>query len=166
MAGDTKPEPRRDSDADLDALAMDIFTQTAAANPQRNVGEPEAIAAYRKAEAFLSARRKVRSGELKPKESATGLQLADCCCPNQPRTHPHNMVAAQWTDRRTGAVVAGNLEKVNRVWRWLQANPTPDDGDAVDAHIGRLGREFPELGWGLAEINTARAVFPQYAEKN
>lgn len=165
MAGETKANPQRDAaDVELDALAMEIFTRAAAASPHRSVGEFEAIAAYRKAEMFLSARRKIHAGELKPKAPTTGPQLADCCCPNQPRNHPHNLVAAQWTDRRTGAVLPGDPEKLNRIWKWLQANPTPEDADAVEGHVARLGREFPELGWTVGEIHTARAIFPAHCK--
>ena len=146
---------------DLDDLAFQIFSQSVASHAAKRGGEREAIESYRKAESFLAIRRRVKSGELKPKEP-DGPQLADCCAPNLPRTHPHNLVARQFTDRKTGAVIAGDIARVNRIKQWLDRNPTPETNP--DELVHRLGREFPDLNWTLVEINTARAIFPAYAK--
>lgn len=159
MAANDKPAPASTPSApdDLDALAFQLFSDRAAASGRG--GEPEALDSYRKAENFIAVRRRVRAGELKS-QAPTGPQLADCCAPNLPRTHPLNLVAAQYTDRRTGMTVAGDLAKVNRIKVWLDRNPTPEK-DAEELP-GRLAKEFPDLNWDLPTLNVARAVFPAH----
>ncbi len=134
---------------ELDTMAFEIFSKRVAASPAKRGGEREAMDAYRCAEAFLAARDKVRSGELR--EKPVDL-LADCHAPNLKRTHPHNLVSK----------AQGNLERVNRIRKWLDSNPTP--ADEPDQLLARLNREFPDLGWDLPTVNVARAIFPQYAK--
>lgn len=149
MAGEQRqqqqPQPSFD---DTDDLAFRIYAHRVAARPVRRNGEAEALLAYRQAESFLAARKRVKAGELN-RRAPEGPQLADCYCPNQPRVHPHNLVSQHW----------GSLEKVNRVHRWLEANPDTD----AEFYFERLRNEFPELHqWGEPEVNIARAVFPAY----
>lgn len=139
---------------ELDTLAFELFKARAG----RQGGEFEALAAYKQAEAFLSVRDKVHTGELTP-AGPEGPQLADCCCPNMPRTHPYNLVAKLHTDRK-GVETLGDLGKVNRIKKWLDKNPTPESDP--ENLVSRLNREFPELGWDLPTINTARAILPAY----
>lgn len=142
---------------ELDTLAFELFKQRA--SNLRQASEFEAIQAYKQAETFLAVRAKVQSGELTPAEPE-GPQLADCCCPNLPRTHPYNLVARLHTDRK-GVETPGDLGKVNRVKKWLDKNPTPETDP--ENLVARLNREFPELGWDLPTINTARTILPSYS---
>lgn len=159
-----KPEHRPQAetpDTELDEMAFRIFTQRAAA-PVRRIAETDAAESYRLAKAFLSVRARQRAGE--PEPEPIGPRLADCCCPNQPRNHPHNLVAALFTDRRSGAQAVGDVNKVRKINEWLQHNPTPADNPGE--LVSRINYEFPELAWGLAEINTARAIFPFHARQS
>ncbi len=144
-----KTSPARPPE-EVDELAFQIFAQRMASLPGKRGGEPEALDAFRQAEAFLAVRGRVRSGEAK--KAAEEPVLADCCAPNLRRTHPHNLVSQR----------LGDLAKVNRVKQWLDRNPTPErDADEL-AH--RLNREFPDLNWDLPTINVARAIFPAYCK--
>lgn len=145
---------------ELDELAFRIYTESVARTSGRRGGDKLAMDSFRKAESFLAVRDKVRSGELKT-SSSDGPQLADCCAPNLPRNHPHNMVAAHYTDRKSGQSIPGDLAKVSRVAKWLAVNPTPESDP--DELVQRLRSQFPELTWDLPTINVARAVFPAYA---
>lgn len=152
MASDNK------TNAELDAFAFDIFKQTCAVRAVKGNGEQVVIDSYRKAETFMSVRDKIRSGALDVAEPV-GPQLADCCAPNLPRNHPHNLVAKLYTNRN-GTSIPGDLKKVGRIYEWLKANPTPEtDQEQI---VTRLAAQFSELGWDLPTINTARAIFPAY----
>lgn len=136
---------------ELDQLAFEIFTQMVAKSPINRGGEQQAKAAYVKAEAFLSVRDRVRAGDMKPVKQE-GPVLADYFCPNLKRTHPYNLVSQKM----------GDLNKVNRIAKFLEANPTPesDPQELVD----RINREFPDLEWDMPKINTARTIFPEYSK--
>ena len=134
---------------ELDSLAFDIFARRIAAQPINRNAEHEALEAYRKAEAFITVRDSVRSGALVPAK-LSGPQLCDCSAPNLKRTHPHNLVSQAF----------GDLAKVNRIKAWLDKNPTPESDPSE--LVVKCNREFPELGWDLPAVNTARAVFPAY----
>ncbi len=140
---------------ELDRLAFDIYRERVARGIVNKSGEQIAVESYRKATEFLAAREKIRTGALDA-EKPVGPQLCDCCAPNLHKTHPHNIVSQQM----------GDLAKVNRLKKWLDANPTPE-GDPVDI-VHRFVQAFPECQWGkdttetLAAINTARAIFPHY----
>lgn len=144
---------------ELDALAFEIYSKRVASHPVKGGGERDALDSYRKAEAFLAVRKKVRAGETKTKE-LDGPELCDCCAPNLPRNHPHNLVAKLYTDRK-GTKIPGDITKVNRILAWLNKNPTPESDP--EELVSRINREFPDLDWKEAEINTARAIFPSYA---
>jgi hypothetical protein len=158
MADDTKTAK---PDAELHDLAFQIFAQRVAGTAGPRAGEQEALVAYRQAEVFLATKRKVLSGGFKPEKAEPTDKLSDACCPNQRATHPTNLVARLHTDRRTGAETKGDPQKVNRVKQWLDANPTPESNP--DELVNRINRQFPELGWSIDEINTARAILPAYA---
>src|SRR5205823_2384604 len=116
-------------------------------------GEAVALDSFRAAEAFLAVRKRVKAGELKAKEP-DGPQLANVCCPNLRRTSPHNLVSQRF----------GDLTRVNRIKKWLDANPTPENDP--DELVAKLNREFSDLGWTMPEINVARAVFGAYEKKS
>ena len=137
--------------SELDALAFELFKSAAAAHPVKRGGQNVAVDAYRKAEAFLAVRDRIRAGELAPQEPG-GPKLADCCAPNLRRTHPHNLVSQR----------LGDLAKVHRIKQWLDRNPTQESDPAE--LVAKLAREFPDLDWDMPTINTARAVFPAYAK--
>lgn len=145
---------------ELDALAFEIYSKRVASHPVRRGGERDALDSYRKAEAFLAVRKKVRSGETKVKDDGL-VELCDCCAPNLPRSHPHNLVAKVFTDRK-GTQIQGDLAKVQRIAAWLYKNPTPESDP--EELVSRINREFPELNWEQKEVNTARAVFPAYCK--
>lgn len=155
MANETKEQS-----SELDELAFEIYSKRVAAHPVKGGGERDALDSYRKAEAFLAVRKRVRAGETKVKEP-DGPELCDCCAPNLPRNHPHNLVAKVFTDRK-GTKIPGDLAKVNRIAAWLNKNPTPESDP--EELVSRINHEFPELDWTQTEINTARAVFPAYCK--
>lgn len=155
---------QQDQQSELEALAFEIYSKRVAIGPTKRSGEEEAVDAYRKADAFLSVRKKIRAGELKPKPSESS-QLANCCAPNLPRSHPLNLVAQTYTDRKVGGAQSqGDINKVRRIYAWLEKNPEqPNNPDAI---VPRLNREFPDLSWTAHEIATAREVFPAYCSSN
>lgn len=136
---------------ELDEFAFEIFKQAVARSPVNRGGEQQARAAYQKAEAFLAVRERVRAGDLKAVKQE-GPVLTDCWAPNLKRSHPHNLVSQK----------LGDLNKVNRIAKFLEQNPTPESDP--DELVSRVNREFPDLGWDLPTINTARVVFPEYAK--
>lgn len=149
-------EPK--SNDERDRLAERIFTQRATA---RNVSEKDAIEAFRHADTFLAARKKIASGEIKT-AAPEGVQLAECCCPNQPRTHPHNLVARIFDDGKGGEPIPGDLGKIKTLHAWLERNPTPERNPEEVVH--RINRQFSELNWDLDMLTIARAIFPAYCK--
>lgn len=136
-----------------DELAFRLFSQRAAMGPLRRNGEGEAMNSYRQARAFLDAQKRVQAGELDVAEPK-GPQLANCCAPNLPETHPHNLISQRF----------GDLLRVATIKKWLDVNPTP----ASDPNelVTRFNKQFRGMDWDLPTINTARTVFPHYVESN
>lgn len=134
---------------ELDQFAFEIFKQAVASSPVKRGGEQQAIASYEKAEAFLAVRDRVRSGTLKP-EQPKGPRLAPFSAPNMSKTHPHNLVSERF----------GSLERVAKINKWLEANPTPER-DPEDL-VPQVNRAFGDLNWDLPALNTARVIFPAY----
>ena len=136
-------------DTELDTVALDIYI---ARSGMHSPAQAEAVVvdSYRKASAFLAVKKKLREKGIDaaiPPEP----EGADCRAPNLKPMHVHNLVA------RNG----GNLPLVNRIKKWLDANPTPErDPEEL---LNKLNRAFPELGWDLPTVNVARQVFPVYA---
>lgn len=145
--------------SELDDLAFRIYSERVAAG---RGGEAVAIDSYRKATDFVTVRDKMRTGQLSAAKPE-GVQLAECCAPNLDRNHPLNLVAKVFTDRK-GASFPGDISKVRRINKWLSENPTPESDP--EELVPRLSQSFPELGWNLPTINTARAVFPNYSVSN
>lgn len=137
------------TNTELDSLAFEIFKQSVASSPGNRGGEQQALASYKKAEAFIAVRDRVRSGEAKPVKADV---LADCSAPNLKPTHPFNLVSQRF----------GSLEKVNRIAQFLDKHPTP--AGEPDELVGSINRAFPELSWDIPMINTARAIFPAYCK--
>lgn len=142
MADKQQPNP------ELDAFAFEIFKQSVANSSVNRGGEQHARAAYAKAGAFLAVRDRVRAGEVKTVND--GPKLCDVCAPNLRRSHPHNLVSQRF----------GDLNKVNRISKWLEQNPTPESDP--EELVTRINREFTDLSWDMPTVNTARAVFPEY----
>lgn len=136
---------------ELDEIALQIYAQRPSAS--RISGESDALDCYRRADAFMAVRAKVRKGELKAAKP-TGPQLADCSAPNLRKNHPLNLVSSRY----------GDLARVSRIAQWLEAHPTPER-DPEELVIA-FNREHGGLDWALPEISTARLVFPTYATKN
>ena len=145
---------------ELERMAFELFKGRASIT--RRGSEMDARLAFKQAEAFLDVQERIRAGELTVAEPE-GPQLANCCCPNLPRSHPHNLVARLHTDRQ-GVETPGDLAKVNRIKKWLDKNPTPEDEDEQRAFLNRFKREFSDLGWDVAQVGVARAVFPGYVK--
>ena|SRR3990167_2874049 len=143
------------SDKELEEKAFEIFAQT----PLHMRGDKVALDSFRKAQDFINVRNALSKGELDVKKPE-GPQLADCCAPNLPRNHPHNLVAALYTERKTGAEHCGDIQKVGRIKAWLDKNPMPETDP--EQLVPRLAAAFPELSWDVPTINTARAIFPAY----
>ena len=122
---------------ELESLAFEIFKETVAKIPANRLGEQVAIEAYRKAEAFLKIRDRVRSGEPLVKQ-ADGPQLCDASAPNLKKTHPHNLVSKRF----------GDLAKVNRIAKWLGDNPTTETSEEMD--------------WDAPTTALARVLLPAY----
>jgi hypothetical protein len=142
---------------DRDDLAFQIFSQRATST--RRTGEREALQAYAQADAFLSARERMKSGTLKTVDKSP--LMADCSAPNLPRTHPLNLIAQTYTDRRTGKQYPGDLAKAKAIVAWLSKNMTPNVNPEELAE--KMASDFPDLRWDLPTINVARAVLPAYA---
>jgi hypothetical protein len=148
-----QPQPQ----SELDSLAFEIFSKRVAMGQGagKQGGERIAERSFREAETFLAVRARVHAGDidLKP-ASAKGAIMADCCAPNLPRTHPHNLVSAR----------LGDLTKVKRILSWLRANPLSDrDNPAADQErCESLNRSFPELNWNTVSMHVAEAIFPAY----
>ena len=122
---------------ELDELAFRLYVERAATAAVNRLDEQTAIDCYRKAEAFLAVRDRVRSGEavtVKP----TGPQLADASCPNLKKTHPYNLVSQRF----------GDLKRVRQINQWLESHPTADS--------------YEELEWDGPTVRTARQIFPAY----
>ena len=132
----------------VEDLAEKYAIAAQSARPQLDPRQT-AIAGFRAAEAFLAVRDMHREGKLTT-EKAKGPQLADCCSPNLPRTHPYNMVSSRF----------GNLDRVAKVKAWLDSHPNPESEQ--EQLIPDLNRAFPEISWDLATINLARSIFPAY----
>lgn len=137
---------------ELDQLAFDIFSKRIAAQPSRQASERDVIGSYREAEMFLAVREKVRAGEVKPK-APEGPQLCDCSAPNMRKTHPHNLVSQRF----------GNLDRVSRIKQWFDQNQMAENDS--DELVTKINHDFPDLGWDLPAVNTARAIFPDYCVK-
>ena len=152
--------PATQPNKELDDLAFQLYSQRVSAHPLHRGGEKEVREAYVKAQTFLDVRARVHAGELATKEP-TGPQLADCCAPNLPKTHPINLVAAAHTDRK-GTAHAGDLSRVAKINKFLNENPTPEK--EPDELVDKFARTFPDLGWDLAQIATARQTFPAYCK--
>lgn len=144
--------PAEKPNAELEAMAFEIFKQAVANSPANRGGEQQAISAFKKAEMFLAVRDKVRNGELSTTKP-TGPQLADCCCPNQHKLHPHNLVSQRF----------GDLNKVNRIAAFLARNPPSQDRPETDI-AEAVNREFSDLSWKDSEVKIARAIFPAYCK--
>lgn len=136
---------------ELDALAERIFCEAVVNSPSKRSGEDLATQAYARAAEFLKVQKKMQSGGLSH-DKANGPRLSNCCAPNLHKRHPHNLVSQRF----------GDLNLVQKINAWLASNPTPEtDPEEI---LPRLRRDFPELGWGLPDINTARAIFPAYCK--
>jgi hypothetical protein len=148
--------------ANLDELAFEIYSKAVAAAPMQVGGERIALDAYRKAEAFIAVREKIAAGELDT-SAAEASPFADCSLPNQPSTHPLNLVAKEHVNRKTGVKTPGDLQKVNRIKKFLDMNPVPDS-EHEEEFLRRLNSEFKDLHWDMPTTNVARAVFPAYCK--
>ena len=147
MAEDIKQDPKQE----LSDLAFDIYARRMASGQTKRNAETEAVDSFKQAEAFLKVRASVAKGETKLK-APEGPQLADCCCPKQAKTHPHNLVSQQF----------GSIDRVQKINAWLKQNPTPEK--EPDELVMRLNREFSDLSWDLAAVNTARTIFPAFCK--
>lgn len=145
------PEKTVQADTELHELAFQIYCHRVAAQPINRAGAQIALDAFRKAEEFIAMRDQIESGEVstaKPTESP----LADCCAPNLPRTHPHNLVSQRF----------GDVNRVKRINDWFAKNPAPVQRDDEPQYVDRVRTMFPELGWDMPTINVARVIFPAY----
>lgn len=132
---------------EIEELAFRIYAECLTNRMQAS--ELLVIDCYRKAELWVSTRDKIRAGTATTAKPDT--ILADCRAPNQPKNFPLNMVSQ----------AHGDLNKVNRIAKWFQANPPTDDQDELEA---RFTRDFPELSWPTAELNRARNLFPHFVK--
>lgn len=147
-------QPRED---ELKKLAFHIYGQKAAYGAIRRDGKREAIQSFRQAKAFLEAAKLVDAGELDISEPK-GPQLSECCAPNLPPTHPHNLVARDYVHRKSQRHYPGDLVKVNRIKKWLDAHGTTPE----DELLPKLNNEFPDLNWDAPTLHVAQAIFPAY----
>ncbi len=140
-----------EKNTELDELAFEIYSKRVATHASVKASEAEAVDAYRKAEAFVAVKKKVRAGGVKPL-TTTEAQGADCRAPKLRDTHPINLVSRE----------VGNLPRVEQIKKWLDQNPTPETNPEELIH--RLNRAFNDLGWDMPTINVARQIFPAYAK--
>ncbi len=137
-------------DTEIDRIALQIFANRAALTHGSPASAADAVKCYKEEATFIRARGQFHAGEFDP-QVAKGPQLADCCAPNLPKTHPHNLVSGQM----------GDLTKVASIQKFLVANPNPKHEGGEQDIINALNRQFA-LGWTFAELRTARVIFPQY----
>ncbi len=153
MANENTRAAQAPANAELDKLAFEIFSKRAATRP---AGEQAAVESYKAAEAFLAVRAKVQTEGIA--SAVDDSPLSDVSAPNQPPTYPLNLVSRKF----------GDLERVKKIAKWLEQNPTPEDPSYLFASFKRA---FPDLHWQCATeaetlglFNVARAVFPHYAK--
>lgn len=128
--------------AQLEQLAFRLFADRSGRIVNRSA-EVLAVQCFADAEKFLGIAAKIRAGEPLTKKP-TGPQLSDCSAPNLKPTHPLNMVSQRFGDP--------SLMQVRKLHARIEKDPTLE--------------AIPELDWGKAEVNTARAIFPAYAAAN
>ncbi len=103
----------------------------------------DAVAAFKEARAFLDVRADFESGKLDARPS-NEPELSDVSCPNERKTHPHNMVSKRF----------GDLNRVKKILDELKSNPT------IQAYSGG------EIEWTPGQTDLARLIFPTYVGAN
>lgn len=141
-----------DDQAELEAIALELYSKRVASHPI-GVADTVVMDSFRKAETFLKVKKQIRNGGLKAIVGETPAG-ADCRCPNQAKSHPYNLVSQ----------VDGNLEVAGRVKKFLDTNPTPAGDDGPQELLTKFRRTFPDMPWGIPEINIARSLLPAYCK--
>jgi hypothetical protein len=122
----------------LTDVALDLFKERGA---QSGISSHQlAMNCFRDAKIFLDAAELVHSGKLNFLEEDTN-PLDVAFAPNLKRTHPINLMSRAW----------GNLAAVHKAFNDLDANPK---AESYEPH-----------GWGKAEVNQARALFPAVIQR-
>lgn len=111
--------------------------------PRQSGAQQDAVLSLREARIFIDARSDFESGKLDTR-THEGPELSDCSCPNEKKTHPHNLVSKRF----------GNLERVKKVLAELEADKR------IEAY------ESGDISWSVSQTNLARLIFPAYAGAN
>lgn len=121
----------------LQETAFELFKHRPA-----NVGSARQIAiqCYRSAEAFLQATDELIAGTLNI-TSIDQNPLDEAYAPNLKKTHPINLMSRHW----------GSVDKVRKTLAALKSEPE--------------AKAYEPYGWGLPEVNQARALFPALVKK-
>ena len=127
----------------VQSVALELFKSRSMLVAQRGT-EMVAARCFSDAAAFLEVAAKFRSGEIVA--TASDPWGAEAFAPKLPKNHPINLVSREWGDR----------SRVNRLAKMLEANKANLDYELQDG----------DLSWSRATTNTARNLFPAYADKN
>lgn len=153
MADDSKAAKA----SELDKIAEHIFAERITRGDLHLPAEEEAMQSYRHAKAFLAARARVATGELERAEDRSAPKgpkpLQDSFAPNLPKTNPHNLISQEH----------GNRDIINRVAKWLKANPPVEGADEQREQTLRFNSEHANFNWDPPTLNSARTLLPAYA---
>lgn len=119
-------------------LAFSLFTQRSGFAHGQSA-ENVARRCFIDATAFLKVSDTIGSEGLQPIEDLNPLDTA--FARNLPKTHPINLMSREM----------GNVNRVKEVFEALEANPKAES--------------YEPLGWGMPEVNQARALFPAVLER-
>jgi hypothetical protein len=134
-----EPKKAEHNPEELQAYAFELFAERSSRGVAQVQAEQLAVQCFQSARTFMDVAARVKSQGGVMLAAPEGKQLADACAPNLKQTHPLNLVSQRF----------GNLEKVRQINAKLEADPKIE--------------ELPDLDWGKSEVNTARTLFPAYA---
>lgn len=123
------------AETEVNSVALKLFAERSA-RLAGNGAEQVAVQCFKDAESFIAVRDVYKSGAFaeKPEFSV----LADCYCPNQKKTHPHNMISREF----------GNINRVRSILKDL------------DAHKDGKTYSGDNFEWDEPTTNLARSIFP------
>lgn len=143
----------------LEDVALTIFSASLATGVHGSQMNMAAERAFSGASAFLTLSQQIESGQ-KPAvpEAVKGPQLQDCCAPNLPAKHPHNLIAKKHT-RRDGSTAGGDLGLVAKIYDRIKGIDLTTKEDNFMIEDSELG-----INWDKPVIQTAQTLFPYFVE--
>lgn len=131
------PPEAKQTDSALDSVALKLFSERSARIHGRAATQV-AVQCFRDAETFLAVQAGYKTGQYELKQEAS--ILADCYCPNQKKTHPHNLVSRE----------LGDINRVRKILKDLDADKGMES--------------YGELEWDKPTTNIARDIFPSFVK--